>query len=164
MAAVGLDLFLCGFQIGQKIEHRLRIGSLDKKSHGCQLDPVMTDEQKEDLQFWLYTKIFVDHAGTASALNFSAAEIGVEPSKAFAYLLADQRIEGTHESFSLRSFERDEADPRGVYVDIEWMLQILHRAGLRGSGLWNALGSIYKIPASLARQEAEQIPIVEGEG
>jgi hypothetical protein len=29
--------------------------------------------------------------------------------------------------------------------------------------LWKALGSIYKIPASLARQEAEQIPIVEGE-
>ena len=124
----------------------------------------MTDEQKEDLQFWLYTKIFVDHVSAVEALNFGASEVGIEPAFAFEYLKADRRVEGTAYSFTLRKFDRDEADPKGVYVDIEWMLQILHRAGLRGPSLWEALGSIYKIPAGLARQEAEQIPIVEGEG
>jgi len=122
----------------------------------------MTDEQKEDLQFWLYTKIFADRVGAAEALAFGAAEVGVEVSSAFAYLLADGRVDGTPSAFSLREFDRDEADPRGAYVDIEWMLQILHTAGLRGPVLWKALGSIYKIPADLARQEAEQIPIAEG--
>jgi hypothetical protein len=124
----------------------------------------MTDEQKEDLQFWLYTKIFTDRIGAVEALAFGAAEVGVEPTEAFSYLKSDQRVSGTAASFSLREFDRDEADPKGVYVDIEWMLQILHKAGLRDQVLWKALGSIYKIPASLARQEAEQIPIVEGEG
>lgn len=123
----------------------------------------MTDEQKEDLQFWLYTKIFADRVGAAEALAFGAAETGVGLDQAFAYLKADGRVVGTVQSFVLAEFSRDEADPRGVFVDIEWMLQILHRAGLRGPELWKALGSIYKIPADLARQEAEQIPIVEGE-
>ena len=123
----------------------------------------MTDEQKEDLQFWLYTKIFVDRVDAAQALAFGASEVGVELARAFDYLVGDHRIAGTPQSFSLRSFDRDEADPKGVYVDIEWMLQILHRAGLRDQRLWDALGSIYKIPASLARQEAEQIPIAEGD-
>ncbi len=124
----------------------------------------MTDEQKEDLQFWLYTKIFVDRSPAPEALKFGAAEVGVEPAEAFSYLETDRRIAGTAFSFSLREFDRDEADPAGIYVDIEWMLQILHGAGLRDQALWQALGSIYKIPPSLARQEAESIPIVEGEG
>jgi len=123
----------------------------------------MTDEQKEDLQFWLYTKIFADRVAGPEALAFGAAEVGVEIGEAFAYLRDDQRIVGSPDSFELKRFDRDEADPRGVYVDIEWMLQILHRAGLRDQTLWDALGSIYKIPAALARQEAEQIPIAEGE-
>ena len=123
----------------------------------------MTDEQKEDLQFWLYTKILADRVGPAEALAFGAAEVGLELGDAYAYLEADHRVVGNSSSFTLREFERDEADPKGVYLDIEWMLQILHRAGLRDQALWKALGSIYKMPASLARQEAEQIPIVEGE-
>ena len=123
----------------------------------------MTDEQKEDLQFWFYTKIFADGAASSEALSFGAAEVGIEPVEAFSYLEADHRVIGTPASFSLREFDRDEADPRGIYVDIEWMLQILHRAGLRDQALWKALGTIYKIPATLARAEAEQIPIVEGE-
>jgi len=123
----------------------------------------MTDEQKEDLQFWLYTKIFADRVAAPEALAFGAAEVGVDVEQAFAYLKADHRVVGDSSSFSLTEFDRDEADPRGVYVDIEWMLQILHRAGLRDQTLWKALGSIYKIPAALARQEAEQIPIAEGE-
>ncbi len=123
----------------------------------------MTDEQKEDLQFWLYTKVFADGVGAVEALAFGSREVGVTPAEAFAYLEQDQRVRGTASSFSLREFDRDEADPRGVYVDIEWMLQILHRAGLREDRLWKALGSIYKIPAAVARLEAEQIPIVEGE-
>ncbi len=122
----------------------------------------MTDEQKEDLQFWLYTKIFADRVGAAEALAFGAAEVGVDLPTAFAYLGADGRVEGTAAAFTLREFERDEADPKGVYVDIEWMLQILHRAGLRDQALWKALGSIYKIPPALARQEALLIPIAEG--
>jgi len=123
----------------------------------------MTDEQKEDLQFWLYTKIFADRVDAGSALAFGAAEVGIETEAAFAYLQSDGRITGTPSSFSLNVFEKDESDPRGVYVDIEWMLQILHRAGLRDEILWKALGSIYKIPATLARQEAEMIPIAEGD-
>jgi len=123
----------------------------------------MTDEQKEDLQFWLYTKIFADRVGAAEALAFGAAEVGVDVSSAFAYLVADGRVAGTASAFTLKDFEKDEADPKGVYVDIEWMLQILHRAGLRDHILWKALGSIYKIPADLARQEAENIPIAEGD-
>lgn len=123
----------------------------------------MTEEQKEDLQFWFYTKIFADRIALTEALDFGAAEVGVDRREAFGYLLADGRVTGSSEQFSLREFDRDEADPRGVYVDIEWMLQILHRAGLKDAGLWKALGSIYKIPASLARQEAELIPIAEGE-
>ncbi len=123
----------------------------------------MTDEQKEDLQFWLYTKIFADRVGAPQALAFAASEVGVGVAEAFSYLSGDHRITGTPESFVLNEFDRDEADPKGVYVDIEWMLQILYRAGLRTEVLWKALGSIYKIPALLARQEAEQIPIAEGE-
>jgi hypothetical protein len=123
----------------------------------------MTDDQKEDLQFWLYTKIFADRVAAAEALAFGAAEVGTDLDQAFDYLVADGRVSGTSSHFVLKDFERDEADPKGVYVDIEWMLQILHRAGLRGPELWKALGSIYKIPASLARQEAEQIPIAEGD-
>ena len=123
----------------------------------------MTDEQKEDLQFWLYTKIFADGARPAEALAFGAAEVGAGVDESFAYLTGDHRVAGTPSSFSLREFERDEADPKGIYVDIEWMLQILHRAGLQGEALWRALGSIYKIPPALARQEADQIAIVEGE-
>ena len=123
----------------------------------------MTDEQKEDLQFWLYTKIFADRVESVEALAFSAAEVGLEPGEAYAYLEADHRVVGNSSSFALKEFDHDEADPKGVYLDIEWMLQILHRAGLRDHALWKALGSIYKMPASLARQEAEQIPIVEGE-
>ena len=123
----------------------------------------MTDEQKEDLQFWLYTKIFVDRVGAAEALAFGAAEVGVDLATGFSYLLADGRVVGSASAFSLKEFERDEAKPDGVYVDIEWMLQILHRAGLRDEVLWKALGSIYKIPPSLARQEAELIPIAEGD-
>jgi hypothetical protein len=123
----------------------------------------MTDEQKEDLQFWFYTKIFADRIGAAEALVFGAAETGVEPAQAFEYLRSDGRVSGEVAAPVLRTFTRDEADPKGVYVDIEWMLQILHRAGLRSADLWGALGSIYKVPADLARQEAEQIPIVEGE-
>jgi hypothetical protein len=123
----------------------------------------MTEEQKEDLQFWLYTKIFVDRVGPVDAMAFGAAEVGVGLADAFSYLQADGRVSGTASSFALKDFDRDEADPKGVYVDIEWMLQILHRAGLRDQTLWKALGSIYKIPATLARQEAEQIPIVEGD-
>jgi hypothetical protein len=123
----------------------------------------MTDEQKEDLQFWVYTKIFADRVGASEALAFGAAEVGVEVEAAFAYLKADGRVVGEANSFSLKEFTKDESSADGIYVDIEWMLQILHRAGLRDRSLWNALGSIYKIPAELARQEAEQIPIVEGE-
>lgn len=123
----------------------------------------MTDEQKEDLQFWLYTKIFADRVSPAEALAFAATEVGATLEESFAYLVADGRVEGSAAAFLLKDFQRDEADPRGVYVDIEWMLQILHRAGLRDQVLWKALGSIYKIPAALARQEAEQIPIAEGE-
>jgi hypothetical protein len=123
----------------------------------------MTDEQKEDLQFWFYTKIFADRVGAPEALAFGAAEVGVGVETAFAYLREDGRVLGEQNSFSLKEFTKDESGPGGVYVDIEWMLQILHRAGLRDQALWKALGSIYKIPASLARQEAEQIPIVEGE-
>lgn len=123
----------------------------------------MTDEQKEDLQFWLYTKIFADRVAAGEALTFAAAEVGADREEAFAYLLADGRVEGASSAFTLREFLRDEADPRGIYVDIEWMLQILHRSGLRDQALWKALGSIYKIPTALARQEAEQIPIAEGE-
>ncbi len=123
----------------------------------------MTDEQKEDLQFWLYTKIFADRVGTVEALRFGAAEVGVDLETAFAYLLADRRVTGTTSEFSLLNFEKDESDPKGIYVDIEWMLQILYRSGLRDQALWAALGSIYKIPPDLARQEAEQIPIAEGD-
>jgi len=123
----------------------------------------MTDEQKEDLQFWFYTKIFADRVGAAEALAFGAAETGVATDRAFDYLRGDGRVTGSPQAPVLVEFDRDQADPRGVYVDIEWMLQILHRSGLRGQDLWKALGSIYKIPASLARHEADQIPIVEGE-
>jgi len=123
----------------------------------------MTDEQKEDLQFWFYTKIFADHVQAPEALAFGAAEVGIGPDEAFAYLNADARVTGTVTDPKPRTFDRDEADPRGVYVDIEWMLQILHTAGLRDQILWNALGSIYKIPAALARQECELIPIAEGD-
>ena len=124
----------------------------------------MTDEQKEDLQFWLYTKIFVDRTDPAEALAFGAAEVGVGAVEAFDYLCTDGRVTGHPGNVVLRDFDKDESDPRGVFVDIEWMLQILHRAGLRDAVLWKALGSIYKIPPALARQEADQIPIVEGEG
>ena len=124
----------------------------------------MTDEQKEDLQFWLYTKIFADRVDAATALAFGAAEVGVETAAAFAYLESDGRVTGNPVSFILKDFDRDEADPKGIYVDIEWMLQILHRSGLRDQTLWKALGSIYKIPAFLARQEAQEIPISEGDG
>ena len=124
----------------------------------------MTDEQKEDLQFWFYTKIFVDQVDPPEALAFGAGEVGVGPAEAFQYLCTDGRITGHPGAPVLREFTKDEADPKGVYVDIEWMLQILHRAGFRDEVLWKALGSIYKIPPSLARQEADQIPIVEGEG
>lgn len=123
----------------------------------------MTDQQKEDLQFWLYTKLFVDGVSAGEALAFGAAEVGVNVRVAFEYLQADHRVTGDVSSFSLTEFDKDEADPKGIYVDIEWMLQILHRAGLRDQRLWKALGSIYKIPPTLARQEAEQIPIAEGE-
>jgi len=123
----------------------------------------MTDEQKEDLQFWLYTKTYADRRPLAEALAFSAAEVGVTADEAFTYLLADGRVTGTPSSFALRTFSKDESDPRGVYVDIEWMLQILHRSGLRDQALWEALGTIYKVPADTARAEAEEIPIVEGE-
>jgi len=123
----------------------------------------MTEEQKEDLQFWFYTKIFADHVGVAEALGFGAAEVGVDLQEALGYLRADGRVSGDLPQVTLREFLTDEADPEGVYVDIEWMLQILHRAGLRDAALWKALGSIYKIPADLARREAELIPIVEGE-
>jgi len=135
---------------------------LTRKATGAKVG-TMTDEQKEDLQFWFYTKVFADHVGAAEALAFGAAEVGVDPDAAFSYLESDRRVVGNPSSLSLREFDKDEADPKGVYVDIEWMLQILHRAGLRDETLWSALGSIYKIPASLARQEADQIPIVEGE-
>lgn len=127
------------------------------------MNNALNDEQKQDLQFWLYTKIFVDKASSSEALAFAAAEVGADVETAFAYLTADGRVEGPASSFTLREFSRDEADPEGVYVDIEWMLQILHRAGFREEALWKALGSIYKIPTALARQEAEQIPIAEGE-
>jgi len=123
----------------------------------------MTDEQKEDLQFWFYTKVFADRVEPATALAGAALEVGVTPAEAFAYLETDGRLLGQASAPQLREFERDEADPRGVYVDIEWMLQILHRSGLRSEALWAALGTIYKIPAALARQEAEEIPIAEGE-
>lgn len=123
----------------------------------------MTDEQKEDLQFWFYTKIFADRVGAAEALGFGAAETGVGVEAAFAYLKADQRVEGSAEAFTLVEHQVDHADPRGVYVDIEWILQILHRSGLRDQALWKALGMVYKIPTHLARQEAQNIPIAEGE-
>ncbi len=123
----------------------------------------MTDEQKEDLQFWFYTKVFADGAEPRAALQFAAAEVGVDGGDAFRYLKADGRVSGTADSPSVLDFDRDESDPAGVYVDIEWMLHILHRNGLRDQALWKALGSIYKIPATLARQEAESIAIEEGE-
>lgn len=123
----------------------------------------MTDEQKEDLQFWFYTKIFADRTPLAEALAFGASEVGVSSEEALEYLRADGRVTGAGSSIQIRHFDRDEADPLGVYVDIEWMMQILHKAGLRDDALWNALGAIYKIPAALARQEADQIPIAEGE-
>jgi len=123
----------------------------------------MTDEQKEDLQFWFYTKIFADHVLVPEALAFGAAEVGTGLEEAFAYLKSDGRVTGTVTDPRPRVFDRDEADPQGVYVDIEWMLQILHTAGLRDQALWNALGTIYKIPALLARQECELIPIAEGD-
>lgn len=124
----------------------------------------MTDQQKEDLQFWLYTQVYIDGATPAAALAAASREVGVEPAAAFAYLKADGRVTGTLAAFDLSTFDSDQADPEGVYVDIEWMMQLLHRAGYRGERLWQALGSIYKLPAHLAREEAEQIPIVEGEG
>lgn len=123
----------------------------------------MTDEQKEDLQFWLYTKVFADRQGPVDALSFAAAEVGVDSQVAFDYLAHDGRLRGTVHGFDLVTHDQDNADPQGIYVDIEWLLHILHRAGLKGPELWDALGMVYKIPASLARQEAEQIPIVEGE-
>jgi len=123
----------------------------------------MTDEQKEDLQFWFYTKIFADKVSASDALAFAAAEVGTAPQDAFSYLSGDGRVTGTAADPRPRVFDRDESDSAGVYVDIEWMLQILHTAGLRDQVLWNALGSIYKIPASLARQECELIPIAEGD-
>jgi hypothetical protein len=123
----------------------------------------MTDEQKEDLQFWFYTKVFTENAAPPAALAAAAAEIGSTPSEAFSYLTADGRVSGPAEAFTINRFDRDASDPSGVYVDIEWMLHILHRHGLRGAALWGALGSIYKIPTELARQEAEQIVIEEGE-
>jgi len=123
----------------------------------------MTDEQKEDLQFWFYTKVFADRAAPSAALASAAAEIGAEVSAAFAYLNADGRVSGTADAPKILEFQRDESDPAGIYVDIEWMLHILHRNGLRDSELWSALGSIYKIPASVAREEAVQIVLSEGE-
>jgi hypothetical protein len=123
----------------------------------------MTDEQKEDLQFWFYTKVFTEDSAPAAALAVAAAEVGVDPSAALDYLKADSRVTGTLETMTINSFDRDASDPSGVYVDIEWMLNILHKHGLRDAKLWDALGSIYKIPAVLARQEAEQIVIEEGE-
>lgn len=123
----------------------------------------MTEQQKEDLQFWLYTKVFADRVPAAEALDVAAREVAVSADVAFAYLREDGRVTGSPLAPALRDFDRDEADPKGVYVDIEWMLQILHRAGLRDQALWRALGSIYKIPAALARQEAENIPIAEGD-
>ncbi len=123
----------------------------------------MTDEQKEDLQFWFYTKVFTENVPPPTALVSAAAEVGVEPAAAMDYLTGDSRISGTLETVTINSFDRDASDPSGIFVDIEWMLHILHRHGLRGQTLWNALGSIYKIPAELARQEAEQIVIEEGE-
>jgi len=123
----------------------------------------MTDEQKEDLQFWFYTKVFTENASPPAALGAAAAEVGVSPPDALSYLIADGRVSGSPDAFTISRFERDASDPSGVYVDIEWMLHILHRHGLRGEVLWGALGSIYKIPPSLARQEADQIVIEEGE-
>jgi len=123
----------------------------------------MTDEQKEDLQFWFYTRTFVDHQDFTTALKGSADEVSVPYDLALDYLRQDGRVVQSQGNWVLRQFETEEADPKGVYVDIEWMLQILHRAGLEGEKLWGALGSIYKIPLEVARDEAANIKIVEGE-
>jgi len=123
----------------------------------------MTDEQKEDLQFWFYTKVFTENLAPRSALEAAAAEVGADAPSALGYLQADGRVLGALDALTIRQFDHDESDPAGVYVDIEWMLHILHRHGLRGDALYQALGSIYKIPADLARQEAQDIVISEGE-
>jgi hypothetical protein len=123
----------------------------------------MTDEQKEDLQFWFYTKVFTENATPPAALTAAAAEVGIETAVALDYLKSDGRVSGGAEALTINRFDRDASEPSGIFVDIEWMLHILHRHGLRDQTLWSALGSIYKIPAELARQEAEQIVIEEGE-
>ncbi len=123
----------------------------------------MTDEQKEDLQFWFYTRILADGKQPSYALATSASEVGVGIETAWNYLLEDGRIKGSHEAPELVWHESDAADPTGVYVDIEWMFQILHRAGLRTEKLWQALATIYKLSLASARSEAELITVVEGE-
>ena len=123
----------------------------------------MTDQQKEDLQFWFYTRHFADGKQLAYALTTSAAEVGVEVARAWAYLQDDGRVTGSPEAPVLVWPSVDSADPRGIYVDIEWMFQILHRAGLRQEKLWSALATIYRLTLASARAEAELIPVVEGE-
>jgi len=123
----------------------------------------MTDQQKEDLQFWFYTRHFADGKQLAYALATSAAEVGVDVARAWDYLLTDGRVTGSPEAPALVWPVTDSADAKGIYVDIEWMFQILHRAGLRNEKLWSALATIYKLTLESARAEAELIPVVEGE-
>jgi hypothetical protein len=123
----------------------------------------MTDEQKEDLQFWFYTRVFADGKEPAYALTASATEVGVSADAAWTYLQGDGRLTGTVSAPQLVWPTVDSADPKGIFVDIEWMFQILHRAGLRQEKLWKALAAIYKLTLASARAEAELIPVVEGE-
>lgn len=116
----------------------------------------MDELQQHDVQFWLYNKVFIEHKSIPEALAFAAAEARISVSQAEAYLEGDGRLGRAPDgSWFLPAHDRDEARPDGVYVDIDWMIELLKEKGkLTGQDLYQALGIIYKLPVAEAREEA----------
>ena len=121
---------------------------------------MMTEIQKQDLQFWFYNGIYVDKVTLQEALQKAVKVVDVTFDEGESYLRIDGRLkEG---ELTLREYSPSPEEDRGEYLDFDWMAEILiHQGKLQGESLHRALGIIFKLSPVDAAEVLSQMNLTK---
>jgi len=123
---------------------------------------MMTEIQKQDLQFWFYNRIYVDKITGEEALKRASKEVGIAFEEAETYLREDGRLNPG--GYTLKEYSPSPEEDRGEYLDFDWMAEILiHQGRLQGEQLHKALGSVFKLSPIDAAEVLAQMSLTKDE-